>query len=45
MILKAYKTFTCIFFQDLYRILLEAESKGGLEGVDMTEVEELILNP
>ena len=32
-------------FQDLYRILLEAESEGILEDVDMMEVEKLILDP
>ena len=32
-------------FQDLYRILLEAESEGILEDVDMTKVEKLILDP
>ena len=34
-----------IFFQDLYRVLLEAESAGIMDDVDMTKVEELILNP
>ena len=33
--------FVC--FQDLYRVLLEAESEGILDDVDMTEVEKLIL--
>ena len=32
-------------FQDLYRILLEVESEGILEDVDMTKVEKLILDP
>ena len=31
--------------QDLYRILLEAESEGILGDVDMTQVEKLILDP
>ena len=34
-----------LYFQDLYRVLLEAESEGILEDVDMTKVEKLILNP
>ena len=33
------------FFQDLYRVLLEAESEGILDDVDMTKVEKLILDP
>ena len=32
-------------FQDLYRVLLEAESEGILDNVDMTQVEKLILDP
>ena len=32
-------------FQDLYRALLEAESEGNLDDVDMLEVERQILNP
>ena len=37
---------SCLFsFQDLYRILLEAESEGILTGVDMAEVEKFILDP
>ena len=35
----------CYFFQDLYRKLLEAESEGILDNVDMLEVEKLILGP
>ena len=35
----------CFSFQDLYRILLEAESEGILGDVKMAEVEKLILNP
>ena len=34
-----------VFFQDLYRKLLEAESEGILEDADMTKVERLILDP
>ena len=34
-----------ISFQDLYRILLEADSEGMLLEVDMLGVEKLILNP
>ena len=34
-----------INFQDLYRILLKAESEGILDDVDMTQVEKLILDP
>ena len=38
---------TCLSlsFQDLYRYLLDAESKGILDDVDMTQVERLILDP
>ena len=32
-------------FQDLYRNLLEAESEGILDDVDMAEVEKFILDP
>ena len=32
-------------FQDLYRVLLEAEIDGILEDVDMAKVEKLILDP
>ena len=34
-----------LYFQDLYRVLLEAESEGVLDDVDMTKVEKLILDP
>ena len=34
-----------IYFQDFYQKLLEAESEGILEDVDMTGVEKLILDP
>ena len=34
-----------IYFQDLYRVLLEAESAGIMDDVDMTQVEKLILDP
>ena len=34
-----------LYFQDLYRKLLEAESDGILHDVDMLEVEKLILDP
>ena len=37
--------YTFAAFQGLYRILLEAESKGILEDVAMTKVEKLILDP
>ena len=33
---------TC-YFQDLYRVLLEADSEGILDDVDLEKVEELIL--
>ena len=33
-----------LLFQDLYRALLEAESEGILDDVNMTEVERLILD-
>ena len=33
-----------ILFQDLYRILLEAELEGILEDVDMFEVEKLLFD-
>ena len=36
---------TFISFQDLYRVLLEAESEVILDDVDMTQVEKLILDP
>ena len=32
-------------FQELYRTLLKAESDGILDGIDMTKVEKLILDP
>ena len=35
----------CISFQDLYRVLLEAESAGIMDDVDMTQVEKQILEP
>ena len=39
--------YVCIFisFQDLYRVLLEAESARIMDDVDMTVVEILILDP
>ena len=37
----------CLYFsfQDLYRKLLEAESEGILDDVDMAKVEKMILDP
>ena len=34
-----------IYFQDLYSVLLEAESAGIMDDVDLTKVEKLILDP
>ena len=49
---SCFVLFTCrcflvlsFFFQDLYRKLLEAESEGILDDVDMLKVEKLILDP
>ena len=39
------QSFLFFSFQDLYRILLEVESKGTLDDVNMTRVEKLILDP
>ena len=40
-----YNKYFSFSFQDLYRVLLEAESEGILDDVDMAKVEKLILDP